>query len=139
MAPELTRANQVRLEEFLAPVRMAVVATVGRTGMPQLTPNWYVYSNGRMSISTTKERVKYRNLVRDPKLAVCVYSEPLAADYVTVLGDAEIVEGDAIWPLTQSIVERYVEPDAVEARMATLRTQNRIIISLRPDRVAFRG
>ena len=139
MAEGLTAQEMAQLEEFLKPPWIAVVATVGGSGLPQLTPNWYRFADGRLAVSTTRERVKYRNLVRDPKLAVCVYSEPLAQDYLTVWGDAEIIEGDAIWPVTKSIVERYVEPGGVDDRMATLRAQNRIIISLRPERVAFRA
>ena len=54
--------DAAQLEEFLAPSRIAVVGTISPSGMPQLTPNWYVYQDGRLSFSTTKERVKYRNL-----------------------------------------------------------------------------
>ena len=37
------------------------------------------------------------------------------------------------------IVERYVRPDGVEARMRNLRRQNRVIISLEPQRAVFRA
>ena len=60
----LTPEEVTRLEEFLRPPSIAVVATVGRSGMPQLTPNWYRFAEGRLAISTTKERIKYRNLMR---------------------------------------------------------------------------
>ena len=127
-----------RLEEFLGPPRIAVVATVGRSGMPQLTPNWYRFANGRLTVSTTKERIKFRNLSRDPRLAVCIYSEPLAVEYATIQGPAEIHDDESIWPETQAIVERYVPPDLVAARMRELRAQNRVIISMAPERVIFR-
>lgn len=136
---DLTDEERKRLDEFLAPPRIAVVATVGKTGMPQLTPNWYEYRDGRMTVSTTKDRIKYKNLARDDRLAVCVYSDTLAHDYVTVRGRARIIEGDAIWPDTLAIVKRYVAEDKVEARMRALRKQPRIIISLEPDRVHFNG
>ena len=136
---EITDEERNRLQEFLAPPRIAVVATVGKTGMPQLTPNWYEYRDGRMTVSTTKDRIKYKNLARDDRLAVCVYSDSLAHDYVTVRGHARIIEGDAIWPDTLAIVKRYVAEDKVEARMSALRKQPRIIISLEPDQVHFNG
>ena len=40
----LTPDVESRLEEFLRPSLIAVVATIGRKGLPQLTPNWYRYS-----------------------------------------------------------------------------------------------
>ena len=138
MSSNLSPEDVARLEEFLRPSRIAVVATVGRTGMPQLTPNWYRFANGKLTISTTKERVKYRNLSRDASLAVCIYSEPRAQDYVTLTGRVEISDDESIWPETHAIVERYVSPDGVDARMQELRTQNRVIISLEPERVTFR-
>ena len=130
--------EQNRLARFLAPPRIAVVATIGRDGTPQLTPNWYVYSGGRLLVSTTKQRVKYRNLARDGRIALCVCSEPMAEEYVTVRGRAEIRDDDSIWPDTRAIVERYVAPDGVEARMAALRREDRVILSVAPDAVVFR-
>ncbi len=134
----MTPDEVLRLEELLSPPRIAVVATVGRRGMPQLTPNWYRFANGTLTISTTKERIKYRNLSLDGRIAVCIYSGPLAEDYVTLWGKAEISDDGSIWPETQAIFERYVSIDQMNARMRELRTQNRVIISLVPDRVILR-
>jgi PPOX class probable F420-dependent enzyme len=134
----LSAEQSSRLQDFLTPSRIAVVATVGSTGMPQLTPNWYVWADGRLAMSTTKERFKYRNLSRDSRLSVCIYSEPGAQDYVVLTGRAEVSDDESIWPVTRAIVERYVARDQVAARMTELRTQNRVIISLTPERVVFR-
>ena len=127
-----------RVETFLTPPLIAVVATIRRDGTPQLTPNWYRFSDGRLTISTTKQRVKYQNLSQDPRLVVCVYSEPQAQEYVTLSGRTEIFDGDSIWPDTRAIVERYVPRDRVESRMRELRTQDRVLISLVPERAVFR-
>ena len=70
----LNGADLARLEKFLEPSRIAVVATIHRSGMPHLTPNWFVYEGDRIAISTTKERIKYRNLSHDPRMSVCIYS-----------------------------------------------------------------
>ncbi len=51
----MTPAEATRLEAFLQPAKIAVVATIGRHGMPQLTPNWYNFADGTLTISTTKE------------------------------------------------------------------------------------
>ena len=134
----LTQEQAARLEDFLKPPRIAIVATVSPTGMPQLTPNWYVYTDGMLAVSTTMERAKYRNLSRDSRLAICVYSEPLAVEYATVQGRAKIIDDESIWPITQVIVERYVAPNRVDARMRQLRSENRVILSLKPERVVFR-
>ncbi len=137
MSPRVGPGDLEKLEEFLKPSWIAVVATINRSGTPQLTPNWYSFSGGRLHVSTTKQRVKHRNLVRDGRLAVCV-SEPRGQDYATISGRAEVRDDESIWVETRDIVERYVEPGQVEARMADLRKQDRVIISLKPERVVLR-
>ena len=131
--------DSAQLAAFLAPPRIAVVGTISPSGMPQLTPNWYVYQDGWLSFSTTKERVKYRNLTRNDRISVCVYSEPLAEGYATIRGHAETSDDDSIWPVTRTIVDRYVPPEGVEARMAQLWSENRVIVSVAPESVVFRS
>lgn len=133
-AEELTR-----VENFLAPSLIVLVATVGSTGVPQLTPNWYVYQYGKVKISTTKERVKYKNILRDPRVSLCVYSDMSASNYLAIYGEAKIYEDATIWPVTQSIVERYVPPDLVEEYMGEIRRpENRVIMSVDVERVVFK-
>jgi PPOX class probable F420-dependent enzyme len=128
-----------RLEAFLKPSHIVIVATIGRNGTPHLTPNWYAYARETLMISTTKERVKYRNLRRDNRMTVCIYSEPQAQDYVTLWGRVTIRDDASIWPDTRAIVERYVPAQGVEARLQQLRTQNRVILDFKPKRVLFRA
>src|SRR5437870_11868993 len=131
MTPEDAR----RLEAFLRPSHIVVVATIGRNGMPHLTPNWYAYANETLMISTTKERVKYRNLMRDNRMTVCIYPQPRAQDYVTLWGRVTIRDDASIWPDTRAIVEREVLPQGVEARLQQLRTQNRVFLAFIAARV----
>jgi hypothetical protein len=134
----LSSEKLTRVQNFLAPSLIVLVGTVGSTGVPQLTPNWYVYQDGKVKVSTTKERVKYKNVIRDPRLSLCVYSDISASEYLAIYGRAKIYEDATIWQVTQSIVERYMSPDLVEAKMRDLRTENRVIISVDIERVVFR-
>ncbi|MDP6300045.1 MAG: PPOX class F420-dependent oxidoreductase [SAR202 cluster bacterium] len=134
----ISAENRAKLAEFLEPSRIVVVATIGRNGMPQLTPNWYWFDGETISISTTKNRVKYRNLSRDHRMSVCIYSEPRAADYAMVTGTVTISDDESIWPTTRKIIERYADPDRIERQLTEMRTQGRVILSLTPATVAFR-
>jgi PPOX class probable F420-dependent enzyme len=130
--------NEVQLEAFLRPSLIAVAATVGNEGMPQLTPVWYDYRDGAMLISVTKERLKYKNLVRDSRMSVCVYGPPLAKVFVTMTGRVELADDESIWEPTQAICARYMSPDEVGPWMQMLKGENRVLITLRPDRVMFK-
>jgi PPOX class probable F420-dependent enzyme len=135
----VTAQDLGRLAEFLAPARIAVVATISKDGTPQLTPNWYWFDGKRLHVSTTKSRWKYKHLARDPRMAVLVYSGEKASDYVALRGRVEVRDGEDIWPDTRRIVERYVSHNNVESRLASMRKERRVVLSLTPERVAFRN
>ena len=133
-----TAGQLERLREFIAPPRIAMVATIGKDGMPQLTPNWYAFNGEEIIVSITKQRVKYRNVIRDPRAAISICSEPLAEEYVTVSGPARIIDGDEIWGPTREIIGRYTEADETEEFMDMLRKQDRVLLAVMPERVFFR-
>ena len=139
MSSGLTKDEIARIDDFLKPSMIALVATIGNSGTPQLTPNWYRFEEGKLTISTTKGRIKYKNISRDPRLSVCIYSEPRAANYVVLSGKAVIMDGEDIWPETEAIIERYMSKERVPERIVHMRTEGRVIISLQPERVLFRS
>ena len=133
-----TETEIARLDEFMKPPLIAVMATVGVDGMPQVTPVWCAFQNGGLVISITKELLKYRNLVRDPRLSVCVYRPPVAKAYVTLTGTAELTDDESIWGPTRAICEKFMPPEDVGPWVEKLRAQNRVLITLRPDRIVYR-
>jgi len=88
-------------------------------------------------MSTTKETVKYRNLRRDARAAVCIRSDPQGIQYASLSGLTEVLADDEIWVETRAIVDRYEEPGLAKERMTRLRARNRVIISLTPQRAVF--
>ncbi len=126
-----------KLEKFLRPPRTAVVATVRRDGAPQVTPVWYAYDGGRMTIAANESSAKVRNLRRDPRISVCVYEGDRGAEYAALYGRADVDTGDGVWPRVRAIVERYEKPEDVEDYMRELMSERFAIITLTPDRVLF--
>jgi Pyridoxamine 5'-phosphate oxidase len=80
--------NDQEITASLAASHIAVVATIGRNGTPQLTPNWYRYDGQVLTLITRNDRLKYRNLQRDNRISVCIYDPPVASDYVVISGTA---------------------------------------------------
>ena len=139
MPTSMTDDQRTRLAEFLEPSRIIMVATIGRDGMPQMTPNWFYYDGHRLAMSTTRDRVKYRNLSRDQRMSVCIAVEPMASDYVSISGPVSISEDDSIWPVTRSIIGRYMPSDNVDGMIERMKTEGRVILWLTPENVVFRN
>ena len=137
MGTKLTAEETIQLREFLQSPRIGVLATVNPNGSPQISPIWYRYGDGKITMSTTEETLKCRNVRRDPRASLCVYSAPDGLEYVTLRGTATVAAGNAIWKETEAIVDLYELPEQAQKRMARLRSQNRVIISLMPEKIDF--
>ena len=78
--------------EFLRANHRAVLATVRADGRPQLSPvTVAVDAAGRVLISTRETAVKTRNLRRDPRASLCVFTDGFFGPWVQVEGDAEVI------------------------------------------------
>lgn len=78
-----------KVRDFLREVRFATVATINSDGTPHQTVLWYELRGDELVLNTARGRVKDRNLLRDPRLSLCVED---AYRYVTVHGVATIVD-----------------------------------------------
>lgn len=69
----------------------AHVATIMEDGSPQVSPVWVAREGDtHVVFNTAKGRVKHRNLVRDPRVALSVHAQDNPYHYVQVRGVAEL-------------------------------------------------
>ena len=129
------------VNEFLAGIKMAVMATINYDGSPHLSPNWYYYNGERLFFVTTKERKKFFNLKRDQRMSVCVYEPPLASDYVVVQGAAaidDLVPTSELWGTARLVIERYVDAAEVDAYVERWKAEPRILVTITPENIYTR-
>ena len=75
------------MRQFLDEPRFAVLATINPDGSPQQTVMWFQLDGDELVMNTKRGRRKDRNLVRDPRISVCVED---AYRYVSVAGTARL-------------------------------------------------
>ncbi len=122
---------------FLARPLLMRMATLGADGYPQVTPVWFVQENGCLYASTEKERIKYRNIMRDPRVGASIDDDhPYRG--ISIKGVAHIQQGN-IEETVRRIVQRYVPPDELGALMAWLFKGPRVVIEIRPISVVKIG
>ncbi len=130
----MTLPTPERQAEFLATIPNVTVATIRPDGLPQLTPNWFLWTGSSFLISTASSTVKVRNLRRDPRIVLCV-DDVASGDYVQVTGTAPLLEGDAVREPTLEICRKYMAEDTLEAHwQSLLATGPQVIIEVLPDR-----
>lgn len=140
-----TIALEPRAREFLAAPRYAVIATVNPSGSPQLTEIWYDLRGDQLVFNMAAERIKRRNLSRDPRVSLLVAGvkgEPVWASvrYVRVDGRArEIASGDAGREDIYLLGVRYDGPEEAERGRAGWSKQERITYAIDIERVYLKG
>ena len=74
---------------FLSEKRFAVLATIGKDGLPQQTVMWYELRGDHIMMNTRVGRLKDQYLRRDPRASICVAD---GYTYVTISGTIEFDE-----------------------------------------------
>lgn len=65
---------------------IAHVATIMADGSPQVTPVWIDYDGKHILVNTATGRVKWRNLQRNPNVALSIVAEDSAYQAATIRG-----------------------------------------------------
>ncbi|MGH9172219.1 MAG: PPOX class F420-dependent oxidoreductase [Acidimicrobiales bacterium] len=79
-------------QEFLRHNHRAVMATRRADGSPQLSPvTSALDESGAVIVSTRETAAKARNLARDARVSVCVFTDGFFGQWIQVDGRAEIV------------------------------------------------
>jgi PPOX class probable F420-dependent enzyme len=122
-----------KAEEFVMGVHFGKLATVNRDGSPQLTPVWYLYERGLFVINTATDRLKYRNIRRDPRVALLIDE---GYSYVAVKGNARIArERDGNKDI-ETLAIRYLGEERGRKQARELYwKQKRVTIEIEPLRV----
>jgi PPOX class probable F420-dependent enzyme len=125
---------------FARTTRRSVLTTIRGNGRPQLSNVLHhVFDDGVIRISTTADRAKYRNLVREPWAALHVTRDDFFA-YVVLEGAVELtpVASEPDDPTVDELVLHYravmgEHEDWDAFRVASV-SERRAVARFRPDR-----
>lgn len=123
--------------DFLRDNHRAVLHTYRGDGTPQLSPVTVgVDEEGRAVISSRETAVKVRNLERDPRASLCVFTDAFYGDWIRVDGTAEIVR---LPEALELLVEYYrrirgEHPDWDEYRQV-MQDERRVLLRIEPTSV----
>jgi len=122
--------------EFLRANHRGMLATFRSDGRAQLSPVLAVVDDdGRVMISTREPAMKVRNLRRDPRVALAVFTDAFFGDWVQVEGIAEIVSlPDAMDLLVDYYRRGSGEHDDWDAYRAAMQRDRRVIIRFAIER-----
>ena len=105
-------AVDTRTREFLREPRDAFVTTINKDGSPHTTVVWYDMRGDDVLLNTTDDRVKYRNLERDPRVSIVIGD---GQHYVRIDGEArQVATGAEALKDIHDLAVRYEGAEAAE-------------------------
>ena len=120
--------------DFVRRHHHAVLATSRADGTPQMSPvAATVDADGLVVVSSRETAVKTRNLRRDPRAFLCVFTDRFFGGWVQLNGTTEVLSlPDAMEPLVgyyRSVSGEH--PDWDEYR-AAMRSERRVLLRITP-------
>jgi PPOX class probable F420-dependent enzyme len=121
-------------KDILGKKGLAHIATIGPGGEPQSTPVWYGWDGESLKFSNTKARQKYKNLKRNPHVAVSITDPDNPYRYLELRGIAEI-EDDTDRSFVNEMARKYMGRDYPYTEPG----EERVIVKIRPLHTTCQG
>ena len=116
-----------QIEQFLHDNPQGVLTSFRRNGMPQLSIVTVYPRDGGVGISITETRVKFKNLLRDPRCSVLVSHVDWWSGFLVFEGKAELTHSGNTDPEALRLARRHIFS-------ATTRRRSADWERVRPDR-----
>ena len=108
------------------------IATLMKDGSPQLSPVWANYEDGYILVNTAEGRIKHKNVLRDPRVAVSVVSKNNPLDMTTIRGNVVEMIPDYEYKHADRLTLQYMGRDHYPFKRED---EKRIIFKIKPERV----
>jgi PPOX class probable F420-dependent enzyme len=105
--------NEEQLKQFLQKLILMDLATINKDGYPHVTPVWCEYDGKQFFANTTHDRVKAKNIRRNPRVGFSIAGHNLPYGAVVGYGEAEL-EDDPGGQHLLKLAKKYLPPEKAE-------------------------
>ena len=111
---------------------LVFIATLMKDGSPQLSPVWANYESGYILVNTAEGRIKHKNILRDPRVAVSVTSNDNPLDMTTIRGTVVAIISDITYHHADKLTQQYMGRNHYPFKRDN---EKRIILKIKPHKV----
>ncbi len=111
---------------------LVYIATVMRDGAPQVSPVWANYDDGYILVNTAEGRIKHKNILRDPRVAISVVSTDNPLDMTTIRGVVEKLIPDYDYKHADELTLQYMGKKKYPFKRDG---EKRIILKIKPTKI----
>ncbi|MBT5201192.1 MAG: PPOX class F420-dependent oxidoreductase [Thaumarchaeota archaeon] len=111
---------------------LVFIATVMRDGSPQVSPVWANYEDEHILVNTAEGRIKHKNVLRDPRVAVSVVSKDNPLDMTTIRGTVSELIPDYDYSHADKLTKQYMNKEHYPFKRDD---EKRVVLKIKPDKV----
>lgn len=115
---------------------IAHLATLGPDGSPNSTPVWFLFDGETVRFSLTTSRQKYRNISRNPAVALSVLDPDNPYRYLEVRGVVSNIAADDDLAFINSLAQRYLGEERYPWHQPT---DQRVVLTITPQHTSVMG
>lgn len=123
-------------QDLLDKAGFAHMATHGPDSELHSSPVWYDWDGQHVLISHTNSRQKYRNVKRDPHVALSILDPENPYRYIEIRGEVVEIEDDPEKTLINKLAKKYRDLDTYPYDGPN---DHRVIFRVKPSRVSVSG
>ena len=122
----------LKAEKLLNGKNLVFLATIMTDGSPQVTPVWGNFENSHILINTAEGRLKHRNILRDPRVAVSVVDIKNPLDMTSIRGKVVEILPDYDYKHANFLTMQYMGKEKYPFKRPD---EKRIVLKIEPEKI----
>ena len=121
-----------KAEKLLNGKNLVFLATTMSDGSPQVTPVWGNFEDSHILINTAEGRLKHKNILRDPRVAISVVDIKNPLDMTSIRGKLVKILPDYYYKHADFLTMQYIGKENYPFKRPG---EIRIILRIKPERI----
>ena len=128
------------IAKFFKGKNFGFLGTVNKNGSPQVTPTWIDMMENEggheamILINTAKDRVKQKNVSRDPRVSLSIVDETNPYSMVTIRGRVVEQTTEGADEHIDNLARRYLNAERYPSHSPNVK---RIILKIKPEKIFY--
>ena len=124
--------------KFFIGNNFAFLGTLNKNGSPQVTPTWIDIAEDEgqelILINTARDRIKQKNVSRDPRVSISVVDEENPYSMITIKGRVVDQTTKGADEHIDKLAKRYLNAERYPAHSSNVK---RIILKIKPEKIFY--
>jgi PPOX class probable F420-dependent enzyme len=121
-----------KAETLLNGKNLVFLATSMPDGSPQVTPVWGDFEDSHIRINTAEGRLKHKNILRDPRVAISVVDSKNPLDMTSIRGKVVEITPDYEYKHANFLTKQYMGKENYPFKRPG---EKRIILKIKPEKI----